>query len=243
MGDGFRLRLDWPGGRTGSRQRLSLIPDSELRLQLDPQIVAQIRALAETGSAPRLRQLWLTPNWSQLSQMPSAARILASPPPRTSGPLVPRGRGPATPRAAELSDLMQAIWAVPAVRQAATRTMDEMTSQLRRGWDRSSTADRALMISHGGLLVGTALGPLLAHSEHRQTLLNLIDGTDVPIPGYPGASVRVGRRGGGATLPVPGARSVVASGSVERADSGRTNWEVMIRVDVASLMRSAGIEM
>lgn len=243
MGGGFRLRLDWPGTSTGFGQRLSLVPDSELRLQLDPQIMAEVRALAETGSAPRIRQLWLTPNWSQLAQMPSMARILASPPPRASEPLVPRGRGPATPRAAELSDLMQAIWAVPAVRQAATRTMDEVTGQLRRGWDRSSATDRAIIITHGIVLAGTALGPMLAHSEHRRMLLNLIDGTQVPIPGYPGASVRVGRQGGGVTLPVPRVPQVVASGSIDREESGRTRWQVMIRVDVASLLRSAGVDM
>ena len=98
------------------------------------------------------------------------------------------------------------------------------------------------MISHGVLLAGATLGPLLAHSEHRLTLLGLIDGKDLPIPGYPGASVRVGRQGGGATLPVPGFRPVVGRGSIEQAPSGRMNWQVTITIDAASLLRSAGVE-
>lgn len=98
------------------------------------------------------------------------------------------------------------------------------------------------MISHGVLLAGATLGPLLADSEHRLTLLGLIDGKNLPIPGYPGASVRVGRQGGGATLPVPGVPQVVGRGSIERAPGGPMNWQVTITVDVASLLRSAGVE-
>src|SRR5262249_9410400 len=108
MGD---FQLTWPGPR-----RPSLLGDYQLHL--DPQIEAEIRAIAARQNFERLGDIWLRREWWRLE---------------------PVGAGPDTPRPGEVSDVLKAIWAVPAVQSTAYRLLDEATSNLRLGVRRAPT--------------------------------------------------------------------------------------------------------
>ena len=228
MGDDFRLT--WPPRRSG------LLGD--YHLHLDPEITAEIRAIEARRAFERLQGIWLRPDWRQLEQalQPQPLWLQMRPPP-TPPPLVPRGAGPATPRPAELGDLMEAIWAVPAVQRTAYRLLDDATSDLRAGWRTAATGERALFIGHAVLMAGT-LAPLLSVSRYRQQAFDLIQGHKIPVPGVRGGWVRVVPRGGSLGFGIPGLPGSTASGGVQFGNQGTpTNWNVMINIDIAQLLR------
>lgn len=228
MGD---FQLTWPGPR-----RPSLLGD--YRLHLDPEIEAEIRAIEARQTFERLRQVWLVPDWSQLQQIVgSQPPWMWMPRPTPSAPLVPRGAGPDTPRPAEVGDLLKAIWAVPAVQSTANRLLDEATSSLRLGWRNSSTGERALLIGHAALFAGT-LAPLLSVPRYRQQAFDLIQGHDIPVPGVRGGWVRVVPRGAFLGFGIPFLPGSTASGGLQLGNqTSPTNWNVMINIDIAQLLR------
>jgi hypothetical protein len=228
MGDEYRLT--WPPRRSG------LLGD--YHLHLDPQILAEMRAIEARQAFERLRGAWLRPDWSQLEQIlgsqPQWLRMRPTTPPP---PLVPRGAGPATPRPAEVGDLMEAIWAVPAVQRTAYRLLDEATSNLRVGWRNASTGERILVVGQAVLMAGT-LAPLLSVPGYRQQAFDLIQGHKIPVPGVRGGWVRVVPRGGFLGFGIPGLPGSSASGGVQFGNqTAPTNWNVMINIDVAQLLR------
>jgi hypothetical protein len=228
MGDEYQLT--WPPRRSG------LLGD--YHLHLDPQIAAEMRAIEARQNFERLRGIWLRPEWWQLEQVLQPQRQwLQAPPASASPPPVPRGAGPATPRPAEVGDLMEAIWAVPAVQRTAYRLLDEATSNLRAGWRDAATGERTLVVGYAVLMAGT-LAPLLSVSSYRQQAFDLIQGRKIPVPGVPGGWVRVVPRGGFLGFGIPGLPGSTASGGVQFGNQTTpTNWNVMINIDVAQLLR------
>ena len=226
MGDDFRL---------GWRPRpLSL---GDWTLKLDPDIEAQIRVLSMrmTPAAPALRPIVLTPQWSLLS--PSYLdRLLASPPPAgRTAPAVPRGAGPSTPRAADASDVLRALWAVPSVQHAAMGVLDRVERDFSGGWTRATPAEKGLVIGWGVVTAAT-LAPLLANADTRMGILTFLEGKDIPVPGVSGLSLRVGPRGGGATwnnFLVPG----LSIGGGAQDGAGGMQWNARIGLDVAEVLR------
>ncbi len=229
MGD---FQLNWPGPR-----RPSLFGD-EFQLRLDPQIEAEIRAIEARQRFERLRTIWLRPDWLTLQQsLPEQPRWLQVRPLPPTAPLVPRGAGPETPRPAEVGDLMRAIWAVPAVQSAATRVIDETTSTLQRGWRDASTGERALVIGHGVLML-SALAPLLSEQRYRQQAFDFIQGREIPVPGVRGGSVTILPRGGSATAGIPGLPGSTVRGGFQLGDrTAPTSWNVFVNIDIAELIR------
>jgi len=206
----------------------------DYQLVMDPRIEAAILELRTQPPAPVLRNLFVSPNWELLqeSQLDAA---LGQPPAQTT-PLVPRGAGPATARPGKKSDVMGAIWGVPAVRQASERVLDNVSDQLRRDWNRLSTGERVLVISHGAVLAGGTLAAVLNDDAGRQLVLDLISDRDIPIPGVNGLTVRVNRRGGGATYRgIAGSGvTVQASGGVDQR--GRPEYNVNVSLDVMQFL-------
>jgi hypothetical protein len=205
----FRLRMPQLGESLGYRPRpLSLGEPGQFQLRLDPEIQAQIQAMQyvrgqlSTGSLESaIAQISTSiPTGEQAATAPdlspaAAARTLTaggtrpdpfsvpSLPPRQ--PLVPAGRGPETPRAAAVGDILQAVVRIPAVQAGITRLQDQASDRVRRDWSRLSGGERALVITQGivmgaGALTGVALSP-----EARQLALDQIQGRDIPIPGLP----------------------------------------------------------
>jgi len=181
-----RYRLQWPGLRTSPFPRLSLAP--ELQLRLDPEIQAQINAMRmvrEMLDPAGIRSSLLRVDFSSLlaTQPPP---WLTTPPTPTPAPLVPRGRGPSTPRAASGGDVMRAILRIPAVDSALTSLRTQAAERARRDWRRLSTGGRVLLVTQTALIAGSALAGVLSSPEARSFSLNLIQNRALPIPGVPG---------------------------------------------------------
>ena len=181
-----RYRLQWPGLRTSPFPRLRLAP--ELELHLDPEIQAQINAMRmvrEMLDPASIRSSLLRVDFSTLlaTQPPP---WLTAPPTPTPAPLVPRGAGPSTPRAASGGDVMRAILRIPAVDSALTSLRTQAAERARRDWRRLSTGGRVLLISQTALIAGGALAGVLSSPEGREFGLNLIQNRALPIPGVPG---------------------------------------------------------
>ena len=179
-------------------------------LHLDPKIEAQIRVLQMQQERERLQRLLLQPEFWRFSQW-HLNWMLRQPLPKPSPPVVPRGKGPVTPKPAELGDLAKAVWAVPAIRRGVTQLGDSVTHDFRLGWSRAGAGEKAAIISTGLVLSGGALLGALANPDSRLQLLTFADGKNIPVPGVDGLSFKLKRRdssisGGGVAFPlgVPG---------------------------------------
>jgi hypothetical protein len=203
----------------------------DFRLQLDPAIQAEIQALQAGRPAPRLRQLILQPPWSRIQQ-DRLDRILSQPPPPGAPPLVPRGAGPRTARAAEVGDLMNALWAVPAMRQTAEGLMGRLTLRLRQGWDRAPIGERAVVVSSAAAMSGLALAGVLSNDEARNRAFQLIVGRDIPVPGVDGLSVRFRPRGGQFTASDIAGTGVTVRAGAQQSAGGQMQYDVMLTLDV-----------
>jgi hypothetical protein len=145
-------------------------------------------------------------------------------------PEIPQGKGPALTRAGTGSDVLNALWGIPQVRRAAERTMEDASRTARRGWRRSSTGEKVLLISHSAVLFGGALGTIMADDEARPLVLGLLSGVDIPVPWVDGLSFRVNPQGGGVTLPLSfwvDGLSVSGDGSLDGNWTGKFSFDVM----------------
>ncbi len=167
-------------------QRLSL---GDFQLRLDPDIAADIRRLQFESASARLRSLILNPDWSSLQQ--SDLELMLRQAPASPQPAVPRGRGPQTPRAGEVGDVLKAVWKIPAVNNAANRVLDDIARQLRRGWNQSSTGERVLLVSHTITLGGGALTAVFTNRQTRVGILDFLSGKDIPVPKVDGLTFQI----------------------------------------------------
>lgn len=159
-------------------------------LRLDPAIRAEIEAMRTGLPSPRLRALILRPNWRLFDQS-HLERALAEQPSRVAPPLVPRGRYEGTPRAAEVGQLAEALWQVPAVQQAAERVLHNVGNTLRQSWNRAPTGHKALIISHSALIGGALLTTLMSNQSVRTDLLDLLSDSKIPVPGVHGLELQL----------------------------------------------------
>lgn len=202
-------------------------------LRLDPQIEAEIRALRSAPPSLRLRELVLHPNWAGmncawLDQRTASLRMR----PAASAPLVPRGRGPATPRPGDVSDLLRAVWGIPSVQQAANRLLDQAAERAQRDWSRLNTGERVALVTQGALIAGGALAGSMSNPDSRAFLLNLIIDRDIPVPGVDGLQLRVLQRGGQASLSNIGGTGISARAGGSVGESGRFQGEIRLTLDL-----------
>ena len=206
------------------------------QLTLDPELMRYAAQLEAEMATRRTLTLWLQPNWmAQGPQLLQSFLTQPMPQPRPSPFAVTPGAGPATPRAGEVSDLLGAVYKVPAVQGLVTRAHDEGLRQvrlLRSDWDNASTASRISMVTISGVVVGGMLAPILANQSTRLAAFNLIKGRDIPIPFVDGLSFKILDKGAGVTAPtgVPG-----LSGS---ASINGNAYEFRVNLDVMELLRS-----
>lgn len=191
-----RMLLQRPSlaGEAASRT-LGLTP----RLHLDPQIEAQMQAIAamrQTVSPavilpqvqslpllipPRLppnANLGLTPPWLTPAPSPAAGSAV----PQT---LQNPAAAPESPREGSAGDILKAVLKMPQVQTGLDNLGNEAERQLRLGWRQSNTGERTLMVSLTVLLVGGAVGNVLANSETRQFVLEQLKDKPVDVPGTP----------------------------------------------------------
>jgi hypothetical protein len=218
-----------------SRNRPNL---GDYHLHLDPEIEAEIRALQSAPPTPRLRNLVLFPDWMALEPM-TLDQILRTPPPTaTSAPLVPRGTYTGTPRAADVGDLMKAIWGVPVVQDTTNRLLDQASERARREWHSASTGDQVLIISAGTAIAGGSLAGVLSNNQARAAAFNFIVDKDIPVPGVDGLTVRMKPRGGGATFRnIGGSGVTVSAGGQAGAGAQPPQVEVMVTLDLSRYLR------
>ncbi|MDJ0656363.1 MAG: hypothetical protein QNJ40_19545 [Xanthomonadales bacterium] len=183
------------------------------QLRLDPEIEAEIRRLGAAPPSPRLRSLFLNPNWAGFQQS-NLDWMLRQPPAPGAPPAVPRGAGPATPRAANVGDLARAVWNLPAVQGAAGRVLDDVGAAARRGWNTASPGQRALFITHSVVLSGGAIAGILSHDQTRTGVLDFLSGKNIPVPGVDGLTLQL------------------------RHDSGRGDYGAIVGFDVAPYLPS-----
>jgi hypothetical protein len=205
----FRLRMPQLAESLGYQPRpLSLGEPGQYQLQLDPEIQAQIKVMQfvrgqlsteslETAislmdlSIPTAKQTAVAPDLSPeaaaRTQTPGSSRPdpFSVPALPQRQPLVPTRRGPETPRAASVKDIIRATVRNPAVKAGITRLKDQVSERVQSDWSRLSSGEQALVITQGivigaGALTGVALSP-----EARQLALDQIQGCDIPIPGLP----------------------------------------------------------
>lgn len=205
----FRLRRPQLGESLAYRPRpLHLGEPGQYQLRVDPEIQARIqamqvvrgqlstesleRAIARIGTslpageqaapAPDLSPAAAARSYVAASTRPDPFSLPSLPPP---GPLVPAGRGPETPRAATVGDILQAVMRIPAVQAGITRLQDQAGDRVRREWSSLSGGERALVITQGIVMGAGALTGLALSPEARQLALDQIQGRDIPLPGLP----------------------------------------------------------
>jgi hypothetical protein len=209
----------------------------DYHLHLDPEIEAEILALQSSPPSPRLRNLVLFPDWMALEPM-TLDRILRTPPPTAaSRPLVPRGDYTDPPRAADVGDLMKAVWAVPIVQDSTTRLLDQVSDKARRDWRNASSGEQALFITSSAVIAGGSLAGLLSNKQARTDAFKFVVDKDIPVPGVAGLTVRMKPRGAAATYSNIGGSGMSVSAGGQAGAGGPTQVEVMVTFDVTRYLR------
>ena len=232
-------------GDYGYRPRVTLL---DQHLTLDPDIVAMMAEIESQMAQRRILLEMQQPDWRLL--LPDFQSIANSPNSdifRTSIPAsppsiwtVPRGAGPSTPRAGELSDVTGAIYKLPAVQRAIGLAHDEGLRQLRllrSDWSNASTGDRIVMISMAVVFAGALVTPIVANQPTRDLAFGLIKGRDIPVPKVDGLSFRILDRGGSITTPL-GVPGLTGSARLQFPNSAAPTYEATVNFDVMAFLRS-----
>lgn len=219
------------------------------QLTLDPEIMTTIAEIEARMAASRMIDEMLRPDWRLM--LPTFESIVNAPPPNifstpTPPPApslwsAPRGAGPATPRAGELSDVTGAIFQLPVVQGLVRQAHDEGHRQLRlfrSEWDRSSTASRIVMVTMAGIVAGSSITIIVANQETRDLAFGLIRDRDIPIPGVDGLSFRVLNNGGSVRAPIPGVPGLTGGVRLQFPNSSAPSYEVSVNFDVMQFIRS-----
>lgn len=217
------------------------------QLTLDPEIIRMMAEIEAEMANRRLISDMLRPNWSlvlpdfQSILNTAPADLFRTPPtPPASVWSAPRGAGPTTPRAGELSDVTSAIYRLPVVQGLVERAHDEGFRQLRllrSDWDNASTGQRITMVTMATLVTGAFVTPIIANQQTRDLAFGLIKGRDIPVPGVNGLSFRLLDRGGGITTPL-GVPGLTGSARIQFPNSAAADYEVNINFDVMEFIRS-----
>ena len=219
------------------------------KLTLDPALMASFAETMARLNSITATNDFLRPNWQLFG--PDLAGFLKLPPPNLLALPVPPpspgytpGKGPELARAAELSDLMDAIWKVPQVQGIAGRARDEGMRQLgvfEREWNKSGVYSKIAMISVSGVVAAGIVGPLLYAKPTRDLALGFVNGKDIPIPKLDGFKIKLlvpdekaGKGwGGGATVPLPYGGSVSGSG---QASAGGADLKLVVSWDLMQVL-------
>ncbi|MCU7885167.1 MAG: hypothetical protein KZQ82_13335 [Candidatus Thiodiazotropha sp. (ex Lucinoma annulata)] len=207
------------------------------QLRLHPAIEAQMQEMVTGNVTPRLQQLFLQPDWRSFDQR-LLSLILRQTSTSSPAPVTPAA-GPATPRPGQVGDIMRAVWALPAIQQAARRLLNDTQRRLRLEWGRAGTGEQVIMVTTAASFAGTSLVAILANAPTRELALDFVNGRDIPVPGIRGLTVQMrGRgRGAGAGLSNIGGSGVsVRGGAAQSGTTGNVNWDVGLTLDLTQLV-------
>lgn len=178
--------------------------DDGPRLHLDPEIEAQIRAIAAMNAmlAPepvRAGLLDLTlpsmpPPAGGTTPAPGPASTLPAPPPVTATGPAP-GTGLMGPRAGTGGDVWKAVLAEPSLGPAITALGDQAAAQARSQWDRLSTGGAVAVVTGSVVVAGGAVAGVLANRDARQWITATLNDKIIPVPRVPGLGVQLNLSG------------------------------------------------
>ena len=164
------------------------------QLQLDPAIEAEIRKLAIGEVSPRLRNLFLHPDWNEVKEIDLERMLRQS---STTDESLPWKRKSADPRPGEMRDVLRAIWAIPMVKAGVDDILDRTACTTRRICSSGAGSAPVSPATAKVVITGAAITSALAFSPTRGPALNFLDRADLGVPGVPGFSVHVRKTGGG----------------------------------------------
>ncbi|MGD9561812.1 MAG: hypothetical protein AB7F88_06290 [Pyrinomonadaceae bacterium] len=229
----------------GYRRRPFRLLDQQLTL--DPAIARTIAEIEARMAANRVLPDMLRPDWRLLlpnfeSIVNTTPNVFARPTPSPAPSVwtAPRGAGPSTPRAGELSDIFQAIYMLPVVQGLVRQAHDEGRRQLRlfgREWDASSTGSRIALVTMAGVVVGSSITIIVANQETRDLAFGLIRDREIPIPGVDGLSFKILDRGGAVRVPL-GVPGLSGGARLQFPNSSAPSYDVNINFDVMEFIRS-----
>ena len=202
------------------------------QLHLDPVLMREMQALQKAPPSAQLRNLFLHPRWFELRQS-DVDRVFRTPMPGPTAALVPRGAGPSSPKAAEVADLMKAIWAIPAVKSGTGSLLDLASRKAKSDWNNLSGGNKAMVISWSGLIAGPALVAALSDKSSRKALVSLVAGRDFDIPKLTGATFQIREKGAGVNFRNIGNSGVGVQGGAGMGASGGAQFDFMLTLDLA----------
>jgi hypothetical protein len=187
----------------GGDQHLTLSPEflALVQRQLDDQLdVAKLRpALGKVNyAAPGLPRL-PTPGQAAATGTPGtipAADPKSVPPVPQPEPLVPRGEGPEKPRSAEISDIAEAIAAIPAIENGLSTLKTEAKAKATADWGKLKPGEKAAVVTTVVSIAIGALGGAATDPGARSFLLGQLNGKILPVPKVPWLNVEVNTEGG-----------------------------------------------
>ncbi len=195
MGEPFQLTY-------GQQPRSFGLLGEGAQLKLDPKIQAELDAMQYRLEFDRLRSQWYAPDWSQINSLWNPHLVPptgSAPPPNYFASPPAQGAGtcgwsapstntePMESRAGEASDVLKALWALPAVKCAVT----DVSDQFKQDWNRLGTGQKTLVISGAVVIAGGTLAGILSGSSTRTMFLEKISGVDIPVPKAGGLSFKI----------------------------------------------------
>ena len=213
------------------------------QLRLDPDLQAALEAEDPPAllARPEEARRWLSPDWG-LPNASALHQVPLRPLPGRNRCVVPRGAGPAQPRAGTPGDVLEAIHGIPCVKAAIDSVRQQAVETLEDAWNSSSTGQKAGVIASAVVLGGGALGMIYSDAELRESVLGRIQDTDLPVPGVEGLSLRLRPTGAAVTAPIFGVnalRGMRVRGSVNYDPTRRrTDWEVNVTFDLMKWLES-----
>jgi hypothetical protein len=244
------------GYRYGYRPQRPKLFDGQLKL--DPQIVAMMDEIERELASMKLLHEMQNPDWLllpplfrfQLTQPPPLMQqapgatplpqvpVLPSPVP-VPYPSAPQAGGP---KPGEISDVLRAVYKLPAVQKLVGEARDEGARQLRvlrNEWRGAPASQRVIMVSMAVIVSAGFIAPIIANKPTRDTAFGLIKGKDIPVPGVDGLSFKILDHGGGITAPlfVPG---LSGSAELDFPNSSAATYKASILFDVSEFWKKRG---
>ena len=220
------------------------------KLTLDPGLMADFSVTLARLKAQMAMDAFMRPNWQLFApdlmsflKLPPP-NLLTLPPPPPSLPSYKPGDGPDAARAADVSDLLDAVSKTSPYQNLSKLAQGEGLRQLsvfEREWKKSDTYSKIVMVSMSGIVAAGIIGPILYAKPTRTLALGALNGRDIPVPGLDGFKLRLlvpddktGKGwGGGATVPLPLGGSVSGSG---QTGAGQFDLKIMVTWDLMKVL-------
>ncbi len=198
MGPPYDLQL-------GTNARAANMLGDQYRLKLDPDIQAELDKLNYKLDFDRLQSLWYRPDWSvidsllsrpelllpqQLSSLgPGGTSPLRAAPAGSSVPSMQTVPSPENPtlRKGEASDVLKAVWKLPAVES----TMNRMQKNLQSQWNRFGTGAKASLITASVVIGAGTVAGITSNETSRVWVLGKLSGVEIPVPKVNGLSFSI----------------------------------------------------